>query len=148
MERNLLCVGKTKYIYNPIDKWGCYFFSRPRCFGKSTLLGAISDLFQGNRDPFPGLWIGSSDYDFKKRPVLRLNMALPSQSSMALRKSLVNSLKWAADSNGQKIGGDIPSNILEALVRNIADRSGEKVAVLIDEYAAPILSQLGNVPST
>jgi hypothetical protein len=74
IEDDLLYVDKTEYIYSLIKKGVCYFLSRPRRFGKSLLLSAMEELFQGKRELFRGLWIDSSDYDFKKRPILKLNM--------------------------------------------------------------------------
>jgi hypothetical protein len=146
IENNLLYVDKTKYIYNLINKGVCYFLSRPRRFGKSLLLSAMDELFQGKREFFRGLWIDSSDYDFKKRPVLKLNMALPSKTTDRLTKSLVVELDWAAQKNGTRIQGDTPANILKNLVYGLQEQSGEKIAVLIDEYDAPITSQINNVP--
>jgi hypothetical protein len=146
MDGALLYVDKTKHIYNLIKDGKCYFLSRPRRFGKSLLLSAMAELFRGKRELFRGLWIGSSDYDFKKRPVLHLNMALPSKTSDELRKSLMVRLGGAAIINGLETCGDTPSGILENLVYGLHKATGEKIAVLIDEYDAPILSHIDNVP--
>jgi hypothetical protein len=100
-------VNKTEYIYNLINKGVCCFLSRPRRFGKSLLLSAMDELFRC-------LWIDSSDYDFRKGTVLRLSMALDSDSQEELRKTLVVEIDGAArKKNGVIIQGDIPSNILK-----------------------------------
>ncbi|MDR1312366.1 MAG: AAA family ATPase [Deltaproteobacteria bacterium] len=52
------------------------YFSRHGSFGKTFLLDGISELFQGDRELFMDLWIGAqSGYGFRRRPVLKFNMA-------------------------------------------------------------------------
>jgi hypothetical protein len=71
MDQNLLYVDKTEYIYNLFKKDpDHYFLTRPHRFGKTLLLSTIETLFSGDREPFQDLWIGQSDYDFPKHPVL------------------------------------------------------------------------------
>jgi hypothetical protein len=145
VDEDFLYVDKTKHIYDLIKNGKCYFLSRPRRFGKSLLLSAMDELFQGKRELFRGLWIDSSDYDFKKRPVLKLNMALDCETREELKESLILELDGAARKNGVRIQGDIPANALKSVVYDLQEQTGEKIAVLIDEYDAPILDQIDNV---
>jgi hypothetical protein len=73
-DRRLQYVDKTAYIGKMIGNDGCHFLSRPSRFGKPLLLDAIQALFEGHWDLFQGLWIGSSGYDFKPFPVVRLSL--------------------------------------------------------------------------
>jgi hypothetical protein len=146
IQEKLLYVDKTEYIHRLIENGVCYFLSRPRRFGKSLLLGTMKELFLGNRELFTGLWIDSSDYDFKKYPVIHLSMTGSCNSIEELRGLIVEELKGAAGKNGLAIEGDIPSNILKSLVRSLKLKTGNKVVVLIDEYDKPILDKINNVP--
>ncbi len=68
-----LYVDKTEQIYNLVTQGRYYFLSRPRRFGKSLLLSTFKALFEGQRKLFEGLWIDSSDYEWKEYPVLYLD---------------------------------------------------------------------------
>ena len=52
-----------------------FFISRPRRFGKSLMLSTLKAIFEGKRELFRGLKIAKLKYDWKKRPVVMLNMA-------------------------------------------------------------------------
>jgi hypothetical protein len=145
-KNDLLYVDKTEYIYRLIKKSGCYFLSRPRRFGKSLLLGTMHALFSGHRELFKGLWIESSDYEFKKVPVLRLSLIGDSGTTIELRNTLINKLELTARANGREIRGGSPAIILNNLVESLAGQTGEKVVILIDEYDGPILNQINNIP--
>jgi hypothetical protein len=86
---NFLYVDKTEYIYKLIQDPGRYFLSRPRRFGKSLLLGTMKEAFLGNRELFKDLWIDSSEYDFKKYPVLHLNMSSECETREDVKKSFI-----------------------------------------------------------
>ncbi len=67
-------VDKTKYIFDIIRKTGAYYFlSRPRRFGKSLFLDTLEQVFKGRRELFKGLYIDSTDYDWKKYPVIHID---------------------------------------------------------------------------
>jgi hypothetical protein len=62
INRNYLCVDKTKDIYNLISSGGGYYFiSRPRRFGKSLLISTLYELFSGNKDLFKRKKKGSGE---------------------------------------------------------------------------------------
>ncbi|MDR1870928.1 MAG: AAA family ATPase, partial [Deltaproteobacteria bacterium] len=147
---DLLYVDKTKYIYPIVKKGGCYFISRPRRFGKSLLIGTLENLLKGNRELFQGLWIDSSDYDFQKYPVVKLSVSGDCDSEAALVGSLINKLQGAAEENGLSLAdldlaeNSSPGGILDRLVRKLCSREKNLVAILIDEYDAPINDVLGD----
>ena len=66
-KQNTVYVDKTEYLYNLIQIEGGYFFlSRPRRFGKSLTLSTLKAIFEGRKELFDGLYIGQTDYEFKK----------------------------------------------------------------------------------
>jgi hypothetical protein len=142
--QNLLYVDKTKYFYPIATEGGNYFLSRPRRFGKSLIVGALAELLKGNRELFKGLWIDSSDYDFKKLPVVSLSMVGSCDSKDALLDSIKTELDTAAKDNGFSLNElDIekdspPGNILIKLVSKLYYPERVPVAIFIDEYDAPI----------
>jgi hypothetical protein len=144
-KENLLYVDKTEYVYKLIRSMGCYFLSRPRRFGKSLLLGAMTEALKGNRELFEGLWLGSSDYDFKKYPVVKLTMTGSSDTSERLEATIMEELRAAAVSNGQVLEGGTPDLALKRLVRDLNHSTGDRVAVLIDEYDEPIRSNISEI---
>ncbi|MDR1607259.1 MAG: AAA family ATPase, partial [Deltaproteobacteria bacterium] len=142
--QNLLYVDKTKYFYPIVTEGGCCFLSRPRRFGKSLIIGALAELLKGNRELFKGLWIDSSDYDFKKYPVVKLNMVGSCDTKAELLDSIKTQLDMAAQDNGLSLNElDIekdspPGNILTKLVSKFYYPERVRVAILIDEYDVPI----------
>jgi hypothetical protein len=150
-KNNLLYVDKTKHLYNIASETGCYFLSRPRRFGKSLLIGALVKLLEGRRDLFKGLWIDSSDYDFKKRPVISLSMTGSCDTKDRLLGSIKSKLMTAAEDNDLTLS-DLgvspdasPDVILSRLIATLYRRDKSRVAVLIDEYDAPIQGVINNL---
>ena len=86
-----LYVDKTKFLYNLISKPDKYYFlSRPRRFGKSLTLSTLEAIFKGKRELFKGLYIDSTDYDWKEYPVLHIDFSsLASRTPEALEEDLV-----------------------------------------------------------
>ena len=70
-------VDKTDMLWRLVsDTEGRQFFiSRPRRFGKSLMLSTLKCIFEGKRELFKGLRIEKKRYDWKKYPVVHLNMA-------------------------------------------------------------------------
>jgi hypothetical protein len=57
VEKNLIYVDKTEYVYRLLKKSGIYFLSRPRRFGKSLLISILKEIFNGKKELFKGYWI-------------------------------------------------------------------------------------------
>jgi hypothetical protein len=73
-EDDLLYIDKTALLYEPVQKGGYYFLSRPRRFGKSLLISTLHELFEGNKALFKGLWI-EDKIDWQKHPVIRIDFS-------------------------------------------------------------------------
>ena len=82
-----LYVDKTKHLYNLLaDERTYYFLSRPRRFGKSLTQSTLEAIFKGKRELFKGLYIDSTDYDWKEYPVIHINFSeIDSESSRELK---------------------------------------------------------------
>ena len=146
IEDNCVYVDKTQYIYNLINGASCYFLSRPRRFGKSLLLDTIGEVFNGNKELFEGLFIYESDYDFKKYPVIRLDMGgISNQTSESMKESLLAELRYLAEEEGLVATGASPGDLFKRLIRDLNKKHGERVVVLIDEYDKPILDHINNL---
>ena len=53
-------IDKTALIYQLVSSGSYYFLSRPRRFGKSLLISTSEAYFQGKRELFEGLALGSN----------------------------------------------------------------------------------------
>ena len=137
-------VDKTALIGQLVDGGQHYFLSRPRRFGKSLLLDTIKELFEDSEALFRGLAIHDKWEWGRPRPVLRLDFGggdftnpdfLPEEAAAQL-----------ADLEAQAnigAGGASASIRLRRLVKSLRESSGQRVAILVDEYDKPILDALG-----
>ncbi|MDR2140846.1 MAG: AAA family ATPase [Deltaproteobacteria bacterium] len=145
IDQNIFYVDKTKDIHHLVTRPEKNFFlSRPRRFGKSLLLYTLEELFSGNRKRFKGLWIDQSDYAFPRLPVLFLSLSLDSDSPKILKENLMTDLSEIAEDYNiqQKVKGTTPAIYFGSLIRALSKDSNSEVAVLIDEYDAPVTSQM------
>ncbi|MDR2141889.1 MAG: AAA family ATPase [Deltaproteobacteria bacterium] len=145
---NFLYADKTRYIYNLVNgEERNYFLSRPRHFGKTLLLDTLKELFSGNRETFKGLWIERSDYDFPRIPVLRLTLSFRSTSPATLESNLIVELKKITDEvkPRQEVSGNTSDMYFDSLIRALYQESQIKIAVLIDEYDAPVTRNMANL---
>ena len=67
-------VDKTTLIYRLVTTGSYYFLSRPRRFGKSLLISTIEAYFQGKKELFEGLAVAGLESEWKKYPVLHLDL--------------------------------------------------------------------------
>lgn len=142
INNNYIYVDKTKYIYNLITQGKTYFLSRPRRFGKSLLCSTLEEVFSGNKELFKGLWIYDSDYDWKKYPVIHLDMSSVDATNVDdFRYELTTKLYSIAEELAVDVGEfRTPSSLLRELIIALSKR--DKVVIIIDEYDSPILEHL------
>ena len=146
IENNHIYVDKTKHIYDLIKHGSCYFFSRPRRFGKSLLCSTLEQIFLGNKELFKNLWIYDSDYDWKPHPVIRFDMSkLDKKSPKRFEQNLTWKIKELALSHDIDLG-DAPSigAMTEKLIAELSKKHGSRVVVIVDEYDDPILEHINN----
>ena len=141
-----LYVDKTEYMYNLVTGGRRYFLSRPRRFGKSLLVSTLNEILSGNKQLFDELWIASSDYTWQEHGVINFDFSsIVSYNLFSLEEHLKDALLTIAQKYHIVIDGDShePNLLLKKIVRALFDRFG-RVAILIDEYDAPILKTLKN----
>jgi hypothetical protein len=139
VEKNLIYVDKTEYVYRLLKKSGIYFLSRPRRFGKSLLISILKEIFNGEKELFKGYWI----YDriaWDKYPVIHLDFLDIDYRTLGLEKALFNQLDEIAEQHGIKIKGESCKEKFGNLIKRLSTK--KRVAVLIDEYDKPIIDFL------
>ena len=145
-EEGYLYLDKTEDIFNLIRLGKIYFLSRPRRFGKTLLVSTMECLFKGERELFKGLWIEDKwDWD-DVYPVVRLDM-----SSILIEKAedvdtaICAELRNKAEEEKIEITGNDRVEIFKSLIRRLRNKYQKKIVVLIDEYDAPIISNLDDI---
>ena len=139
-----LYVDKTEFICRLLSVWPKRFFfiSRPRRFGKSLFCDTLRNVFEGNKELFRGLYIYDK-YDFEPYPVLSFNFAGQSISSI---ERFTERIAWNIKRYGKAYGvdmvGDDPAFLLEQLLIGIAENTGKKAVIIIDEYDSPITTAI------
>ena len=137
-----LYVDKTEYIWNLIQDDGSYFLARPRRFGKSLTVSTLEAVFQGRKNLFKGLAIYDKPYDWKKYPVIHLDLSKGDYSSLKQTSSaLSNMVARCAQAHGIKLKRDVPNEMFQDLIIQLSKKG--QVVILVDEYDKPILETLG-----
>ena len=143
---NYLYVDKTAIAYQLIDSGRYYFLSRPRRFGKSLFIDTLSDLFQGKKALFEGLWVYNHwDWD-THYPIINISLNSGRFSTQeGIESRIFDIIDYTKELHGVecKKDWDIPSCFTE-LIANIYKKYQQKVVILIDEYDKPILDNINN----
>ena len=142
-EENCYYVDKTAYLQRLLHEGKHYFLSRPRRFGKSLFLDTLKELFEGNEPLFAGLHVHAGWNWSERNPVVRLSFAgghfkEPGQ----LHANLAAQLDGLEQAAGVRPRYDTAPERFGYLIRSLHERSGQRVAVLVDEYDKPILEAL------
>ena len=142
-ERNFYYVDKTRFALRLVEEGTHYFLSRPRRFGKSLFLDTLKELFEGGRELFEGLY-AYERWDWSVRcPVVRLdfsgvNSTDPGDLDEDVREQLDAIERAAAVEPRHRTA----RGRFRHLMRTLHRRTGQRVAVLVDEYDKPILDAL------
>ena len=145
-EGNYLYIDKTEYIYNMAHAAGTYYFlSRPRRFGKSLLVSTLEAYFQGKRELFEGLAIAGLEKDWTVRPVLHIDLNISKYETAEDLSDMLNDFL----TNWEAVYGSAPSETSLALrfkgvIKRAYEQTGQRVAILVDEYDKPMLQAIGN----
>ena len=141
-------VDKTDLLWRLVsDTEGSQFFmSRPRRFGKSLMLSTLKCIFEGRRELFKGLKIEKKRYDWKKYPVVHLDMAeVVADSPAQLTENLVDMVDGLVLQFGLEnvARPSAPGKYLGNFFKTLAAKRGEFV-VLVDEYDVPLQGLFGD----
>lgn len=136
-------VDKTGYALRLVQDGAHYFLSRPRRFGKSLFLDTLKELFEGSEKLFRGLKV-HPHWDWSVRhPVLRFSFAGASfKAADALEKSLDEHLRKFEQGIDAVPDDSTLSGRFRWVLRELHERTGQRVAVLVDECDKPILDAI------
>ena len=141
-----LYIDKTQAIHQLINT-GCYYFlSRPRRFGKSLLLSTIKAYFEGKRELFKGLAIDSmEEAEWQARPVLYLDLNTEKYDKPEKLDDVLNDfLKKQEALYGSEESERSLGLRFQGIIRRACEKTGHRVAILVDEYDKPMLQAIGN----
>ena len=142
-EQDCYYVDKTAYVERLLHEGKHYFLSRPRRFGKSLFLDTLKELFEGNQELFAGLHIHAGHDWTVHHPVVRLSFGGGNFKEPGLLEANVMEQLAAAE---RRMG--VATEYLTAagrfayLLEALHGQTGQRVAVLVDEYDKPILDAL------
>ena len=138
-------VDKTALIYRLVKKGSYYFLSRPRRFGKSLLISTLDAYFLGKKELFNGLAMEKLEKDWIRRPVLHLDLNIGKYDAPdSLDKILEEAIsKWEV-LYGTGVGESTLALRFKGIVERAGQQSGQRVAILVDEYDKPLLQAIGN----
>lgn len=137
---NYVYVDKTDlvwYLANMGDKYN--YLSRPRRFGKSVLVDTLERYFEGRKDLFEGLKIMDLETEWIARPVIRLDMSEGGDTPEDI-KSYFNYI-FKKYEKKYEIVLDGTENLtvrFRQIIETAYEKTGHRVAILIDEYDAPL----------
>lgn len=142
-EENHYYVDKTPFALQLAEQGKYYFLSRPRRFGKSLFLDTLKELFEGNRALFEGLY-AEAMWDWQiSYPVLRISFGGGVVSGRSdLDKRLEDWLLAACTQHGHTCQARTLSGCFAELITMLANKTGQRVVILIDEYDKPILDRI------
>ena len=148
-EKQAVYVDKTEYVWQMVSTKAINFFlSRPRRFGKSLLVDTLRCYFEGRKELFQGLYIYDKEKEWKKYPVIRLDLSNGKYYEKERVHGTINTiLKWQEERFGITNLED-PTNYdsrLTNLIHTAHEQTGEKVVILIDEYDAPMLDSINDI---
>lgn len=134
-------VDKTDLVWELQNYAKYVFLSRPRRFGKSLLSTTLTSYFRGEKELFEGLKIMQLEKEWKKYPVIHLDLSLAKgqETPEDLRYRLCLMLESYKKMFGNVAAEKSPGSILEGLIKRASEQTGEPVAIIIDEYDSPLL---------
>ena len=139
-EEGYLYVDKTDIVWRLANNGMQYnYLSRPRRFGKSLLVDTLQQYFEGRKDLFEGLKIMQLEKDWKRYPVIRLDMSRGGANAVTLRSYL--DIRFG---EYEETYGIVPkataqlADRFHGIITAAYKQTGLQVAILIDEYDAPL----------
>ena len=138
-------VDKTALMYKMVSEGKYYFLSRPRRFGKSLLLSTLEAYFEGQKELFEGLAIAEKEKEWKKYPVLHVDLnAKQYDSREALQEMLNMHLERWEKQYGDNYKDRSPEERLTHVIEAAYEKTGMPVVILVDEYDKPLTQNFDN----
>lgn len=138
-------VDKTELMYQLVQSGKYYFQSRPRRFGKSLLLSTIQAYFEGKKELFRGLAVEQLEQEWNTYPVLHLDLNAQKYDTPESLYSMLNDALCNWESQYETRPSETTHSLrFQGVIQRAAEKCGQKVVVLIDEYDKPMLQAIGN----
>jgi len=146
IEGGFVYLDKTDMIYRIANTEACYFFSRPRRFGKSLTLSTLHAYFDGRKDLFVGTKMEQLETKWEKYPVLHFDFNSATYDTLKnFREELGSQLEDYELEYDIQAKGSL-SNRFKRLVSTVSKQTDKKVVILVDEYDKPLLNNFTNEP--
>ena len=148
-----LYIDKTLFIWKLVQTSSPYFLSRPRRFGKSLFLSALSAYFLGQKELFKGLYLEKAEEEqavlenraaWQEYPVLYLDFNTGQYNTERSLMSQLNLLLsrfeevYGTNKNEEEI-----SQRFAGVIQRAYQKTGKQVVILVDEYDKPLLQTMG-----
>ena len=136
--KSKIYVDKTDLIANLARFDAPIFLSRPRRFGKSTLVSTFQELFSNGLEKFKDLKIGTEGlWNDKTYKVIHLDLSLIKENTQkSFEEALLTQLKIACEATNENLKPVLYSaaTYLQLFLKHNTDN---QYVLLIDEYDAP-----------
>jgi len=130
-------VDKTDMVWKIANTKQCNFLSRPRRFGKSLLTNTLKCYFEARTDLFQGLKIMEMEKDWVKRQVFQFDFS-GCETAVDLEKYLNRTLSKYEKIYGKEDADETAKDRILTLMEKACLKTGQQVAVLVDEYDSPL----------
>ncbi|MEK8018947.1 MAG: AAA family ATPase [Candidatus Parabeggiatoa sp.] len=145
IKNDCLYVDKTRHIAELIQAGDYLFLSRPRRFGKSLLVSTLSEIFAGNKALFQGLYIYDK-IEWAPHPVIVIDFnGISCNDEIVFKASLSSFLDKVADKYDIVLKNQFIRDKFAELIEKIAEKTQQKVVILIDEYDKPIVNYIDEI---
>ena len=109
------------------------------------LISTLEAYFEGKKELFRGLAIENLEKDWIKYPILHLDLNIEKYNSPdSLDKILNDKLEYWESIYGTRPSETSFSLRFAGIVRRAYEQTGQRVAILVDEYDKPMLQSIGN----
>ena len=151
-EKNFVYVDKTEYVWKLSTDVKSYFLSRPRRFGKSLFISTLESYFSGEKELFKGLYIEKKEPErgedaWAKYPVISFYLSGGQYNELDGLKNILDDSLDAVEKkyNLKKSSYDLSIRFKD-IIRQLFEKTGRQVVVLVDEYDKPLLSTMISNP--
>lgn len=139
-------VDKTGLVWQLANSGRYYFLGRPRRFGKSLLISTLEAYFEGKRDLFEGLAIEQMETEWKKYPIMHVDLNAKQYNSRTALLEILNMHleRWETKYDCEKYKDRSPEERFIHVIEAAYEKTGMPVVILVDEYDKPLALNLDN----
>ena len=143
-KENYIYIDKTDLVWKMTKESPFVFLSRPRRFGKSLLTTTLDSYFKGQKELFEGLKIMDLETEWEQFPVIHVDLSVAKAETTVegLRDTLMWLMNPICEEYGKNELENSPGKLFSGLIHRAYKQTGKQVAVIIDEYDAPLLDKL------